>query len=127
MKYVKIIIFGYLILFAVGFVFLHIFDIGADSLGSLDLASELTWYRAGFYSLVLASWPKLSEWLVKRRTSLKLNDESIIFESEASEKKYFQSVNDECEEETSYFKNLWWKVAIFFAIFEIAAVQKFWI
>ncbi len=127
MKFVKIVILGYLALFSLGFVLVHLFGIESEALNTQDLAGDFVWYRSGFYSFVLACWPKLSEWFVNRRAAIKLNDESFIFESEDSENKYRESVKFAAEKEIAYFRSIWWKVAVFFVVFEIAAVQKFWL
>lgn len=127
MKYIKIIAFGYLILFAIGFILINVFEIDAETLGNFDFAQKLAWYRLGFYSFVLATWPWLSEWLVRRRLNLKLKAENIVFESEASEAKYLNTVRESADSEIAYFKSIWWKVALFFVAFEIVAVQKFWL
>ncbi len=127
MKYIKIIAFGYLVLFLTGFLLINVFEIDTETLETLDFANELVWYRVGFYSIVLSGWPWLSQWLVNLRVKLKLRAENIVFESEASESKYMNDVRGSADEEIAYFKGIWWKVAVFFAAFEIVAVQKFWL
>ena len=127
MKFIKIIIVGYLVLFCIGFVLTHVLNIGSDTLNAYDFAGDLVWYRTGFYALVLATWTRVSGWFFNRRVAIKLSDESFVFESEDSERKYQESVRMAAEKEITYFRSIWWKVAVFFAIFEIAAVQKFWL
>ena len=106
-------------LFTVGFVVIHLFDVDHKQMESMDLESDLMWYRAGFYFLVLATWPKLSELMVVRRERHKLAQDNIVFESKASEAEYIKDIKEESNKEIFYHKEIWWKVAVFFVLFEI--------
>ncbi len=109
MKTMKIITVGYLILFTIGFLTINVFNINVKQMESLNLIEEMTWYRNAFYLLVIVGWPSISTYLVKRNKSNRNRN------------------NAQIDAEIKYIKNAWWKIALFFVIFETLAVQKLWL
>ena len=126
MRAIKIIILGYLALFGVGFLVVNVFDVHVKQMGALNMIDTLTWYRNAFYLLVIAAWPTISIYLAKKREQAKCNFEARVFINDSAERQYFNELKAQTAFEVEYLKSAWWKVALFFVIFEVMAVQKLW-
>ena len=127
MKSIKIIVAGYVVLFVLGFLVINIFEVKVEELASLNTIDALTWYRNIFYLITIVSWPYLSRLLAKKREYAKLSANAFVFANDTEEQRYFTKIKQQTAFENKYFKSAWWKVALFFVIFEIMAVQKLWL
>jgi len=127
MRVIKVIIFGYLALFTLGFLIVNVMNINVREMEALNLIDTLTWYRMVFYLITFAAWPNLCETIAKKRERTKLHSSIPVFQNDASEQRYYHKIKQQTAFEIDYIKSARWKVALFFVIFETFAVQKLWL
>lgn len=99
--------FGFLYLCAA--VFIVNFPAQADAASSLDLAQVLMPYRLLAYVGIVGTWKWLSVWLTKPAGNP--SDFSV-------------ELVQQWHERRDLVARSWWKVALFFTLFELVAIQK---
>jgi len=97
-----------LLLYVGAGMFITMNNMNPQEIDELNLARDWFIYRLMFYAVIVGAWPKISELIGYRhkRVNPDLDDEKLAADVE-------------------YLKQQWWKVAVIFLFFEIAAVQKF--
>ena len=100
-------VFGFLY-FATGLMLVN-FPTQAGSWHEADLAVTFMPYRVAAYLGIVSSWRWLSVWLTKP------SGNPLEFSAE---------LNQRWQERSELTARAWWKVALFFTLFELVAIQK---
>lgn len=100
-------VFGVLYLFAA--MFIVNFPAQADAASNLDLAQALMPYRLLAYIGIVGTWKWLAVWLTKPAGNP--SDFSV-------------ELAQQWHERSDLVARSWWKVALFFTLFELVAIQK---
>ena len=80
-----------------------------SKIGETDFRTTFLPYRLAFYAVVLAAWKPIARLLARPR---------MPREDRTPE------INQKWDELTHLLIKSWWKVALFFAVFELLAIQQ---
>ena len=100
---------GFLVLFIGLFSFMQTADLSMEDLSGVDFKRDWLGYRVTGYILILLFWKPISRYISRPR----------MYPEDRTEE-----INQKWDELSEILFRSWWKVALFFAAFEIIIIQQ---
>ena len=89
--------------------FMNVLNLEPTDFEEADLKTAMLPYRLGFYILVLAAWKPIARFISRPRVHKDDRTPEML---------------ERWDELTALLQKSWWKVGLFFALFELIAIQQ---